>query len=251
MMTPESGVAHPPRVGLRIARTRSIMALLSALFVRILQQGEMAGGRESLGITMYLNQNPESNPTASVGAPAANTMPRSAWYHTTLLVGALLIGCLGCGTFYYKQFVFGGSPRHPNYELEISGVFCYLQVNANPVDKRSYEDSTYQVRLSLMRAPSDVCSDEWQQFFETVALEQLALQIGDSVVFSTAPKRPDSSWRPCSVNWYFPSVMIPESVDSLRALLALSYDMDGTLQRFDTALVLTRIAGKEKEMISF
>ena len=163
----------------------------------------------------------------------------------------MLVAGTGCSTFYYKRFVVGGSPRGPNPAIRIDDMTCYFEIDAIPTDRHSFEDSVYQVSVSLFTGASGRCQSDRVQSFKTLQLDRFSLQINDSLVEISDRLISREELGPCWIDWRYPSITISDHVSSLAVGISLSYQSgDSSIVR-DTLVTLIRQTGKERELVSF
>ncbi len=173
-----------------------------------------------------------------------------------MLVIALLVSIVlvadGCYTFYYKQFVAGGTPHYPDPAIQFPGLLCFFYIDTDATNEEEYRDSTYHVHLSLLRDAVDECGTEWQAALESAELGYFTLSYDGVRIepqLKSDGRRTDSA--PCRIQWWFEDIVIPEGVDTLVVDILLRYTKNGEPVDLDTVVNLIRMEGKEKEMAHF
>jgi hypothetical protein len=128
---------------------------------------------------------------------------------------------------------------------------CYFEIDALPTDRGSFEDSIYQVSVSLFTEASDKCQGDRVRSFQTLHLDHFSMQAKDFLVEISEQLISREELGPCWIMWRFPPLTISDHVTSLAVEISLSYQYgDSTIVR-DTLVTLFRQTGKEREITSF
>jgi hypothetical protein len=177
-------------------------------------------------------------------------------YSSMLIAGTI---CLSCVTLYHKCFVNSTNRDATNGAICISGMQCYIHVDAMSLgelpykyQQKAYNDSTFMVSIDILKERPYKDSIMWVDVFRTLAIEKLSLnyssmKIEPEIQSNIHTKHQD----PCWLTWRYNSIVIPESIDTIRVELQISYKRDDKVTIVDTTVNLFRMMGKKKDIVSF
>lgn len=171
---------------------------------------------------------------------------------TALLVVMVVLCALSCSTFYYKQFVIGGTPRGPRSEISSNDMWWSFCVDVQPRNGSMYRDSTYAIQLAVYREAESECSDNWAKRFASIRVNKLVLAFADAEVdVAQRMNEPIEVISPCYMIWRYAPLTIPDSIDTVTIALSSTYMENGAPMVFDTTVCLIRQTGKEREFANF
>ncbi len=171
---------------------------------------------------------------------------------TIAIASILALICVGCVTNYYKLFGIGQGQYIMTHVIDFRDFTFGLDIDVI-VNKDNFKDSVYSIHVWTRR--SDILVESQKERFLSMRLLEATVEFDDGInsltLDSVATNAININSVEYSYTYIFDDLMIPNSIDSIKFGVFISYEENSQAVFADTSIQMIRIEGKRIEAVAY